>query len=147
MPVLQYFDGERWIDISGGGSGGTSDYTSLSNKPSINGVTLSGSKTSAQLSLAPASHSHAQSEITGLINSLSGKVNEPASEGTDGQVLTTDGNGGRSWTGISGAQLTPYPASGGLTAGTKIYIGTAAPSAAIASAIGEGNLYVQVQNV
>lgn len=35
------------------------------------------------------------------------KVNEPASEGTSGQVLTTDGNGGRSWTtfGGSGAEL------------------------------------------
>lgn len=28
---------------------------------------------------------------------LSGKVNEPTTEGTNGQVLTTDGNGGRTW--------------------------------------------------
>ena len=27
-----------------------------------------------------------------------GKIAEPQSEGTNGQVLTTDGNGGRSWT-------------------------------------------------
>ena len=41
----------EWVDQSGGG-GGTSDYTDLSNKPSINGVTLSGNKTAAQLGLA-----------------------------------------------------------------------------------------------
>ena len=35
----------------GGGSGGTSDYTELSNKPSINGVTLSGNKTSTDLGI------------------------------------------------------------------------------------------------
>lgn len=35
----------------GGGGGGTSDYNDLSNKPSINGNTLSGNKTAAQLGL------------------------------------------------------------------------------------------------
>jgi hypothetical protein len=35
----------------GGGSGGTSDYTDLTNKPQINGVTLEGNKTSANLGL------------------------------------------------------------------------------------------------
>lgn len=34
-----------------GGHGGTSDYTVLSNKPSINGVTLQGNKTTADLSI------------------------------------------------------------------------------------------------
>lgn len=36
----------------GGGGGGTTDYNALNNKPSINGVTLSGNKTSEQLQLA-----------------------------------------------------------------------------------------------
>ena len=36
---------------SGGGGGGTSDYSQLSNKPSINGVTLSGNKTSSDLGI------------------------------------------------------------------------------------------------
>lgn len=36
----------------GGGSGGTSDYSDLTNKPSINGVTLSGNKTSGDLGIA-----------------------------------------------------------------------------------------------
>ena len=36
---------------TGGGSGGTSDYTNLSNKPSINSVTLSGNKTTSDLGI------------------------------------------------------------------------------------------------
>lgn len=39
---------------TGGGSGGTSDYSELSNKPSINSVTLSGNKTAEDLGLASA---------------------------------------------------------------------------------------------
>ena len=39
-------------NISGGGSGGTTDYTDLTNKPQINGVALSGDKSAADLSLA-----------------------------------------------------------------------------------------------
>ena len=42
-----------WVDQSGGG-GGTSDYAELTNKPSINNVTLSGNKTGAELGLASA---------------------------------------------------------------------------------------------
>lgn len=37
--------------ISGGGGGGTSDYDQLSNRPQINGNTLTGNKTAAQLGL------------------------------------------------------------------------------------------------
>ena len=37
--------------MSGGGGGGTSDYTDLSNKPSINSVTLSGNKTTSDLGI------------------------------------------------------------------------------------------------
>jgi len=36
---------------SGGGSGGTSDYTTLSNKPQINGITLSGNKSLEDLNV------------------------------------------------------------------------------------------------
>lgn len=38
----------------GGGGGGTTNYNNLSNQPQINGVTLSGNKTSADLNLQPA---------------------------------------------------------------------------------------------
>lgn len=40
-----------YIDTHGGGGGGTTDYSALSNKPSINNVTLSGNKTAADLGL------------------------------------------------------------------------------------------------
>lgn len=41
-----------WKTMSGGGGGGgTSDYDALGNKPSINGVTLEGNKTSTQLNI------------------------------------------------------------------------------------------------
>ena len=39
------------FDGSGGGTGGTTDYEDLTNKPSINGVGLIGNKTSADLGL------------------------------------------------------------------------------------------------
>lgn len=45
---------EDLADAVESGSGGTTDYDDLSNKPSINGVTLSGSKTASDLGLAPA---------------------------------------------------------------------------------------------
>lgn len=35
----------------GGGGGGTTNYSELSNKPQINGVTLSGNKTSTDLNI------------------------------------------------------------------------------------------------
>lgn len=38
---------------SGGGGGGTSDYNSLSNKPTINGVTLEGTMSSSDLNIPP----------------------------------------------------------------------------------------------
>lgn len=40
-----------YIDTHGGGGGGTTDYSALSNKPSINDVTLSGNKTASDLGL------------------------------------------------------------------------------------------------
>ena len=41
----------RALKNSGGGSGGTTNYNDLTNKPSINGVTLEGNKTSADLNI------------------------------------------------------------------------------------------------
>lgn len=41
----------KWVN-QGGGGGGTSDYNDLNNKPSINGVELSGNKTSVQLGIS-----------------------------------------------------------------------------------------------
>lgn len=42
----------KWREFeTGGGGGGTSDYTDLENKPSINNVTLSGNKTNSDLGM------------------------------------------------------------------------------------------------
>lgn len=42
---------KKYTDSVSGGGGGTSDYSKLSNKPSINGVTLLGNKTTHDLKL------------------------------------------------------------------------------------------------
>lgn len=70
-------DGQTEITLAdlidaGGGSGGTSDYDQLSNRPSINGVVLTGNKTAANLSL----------ESTG------NKVTSVSSSSTDDQYPT-----------------------------------------------------------
>lgn len=50
-------------DYTGGGSGGTSDYNDLENKPSINGITLEGNKTTEDLLIEAG-----VSDYTNLIN-------------------------------------------------------------------------------
>ena len=47
--------------------------------------------------------------LSGVNNLLVDKIDEPEQEGTNGQVLTTDGNGGRRWTTVQGG--------GGVTSG------------------------------
>lgn len=55
---------------------------------------------------------------------LENKVNEPSIEGANGQVLATDGNGGRSWTTVSvPSLLSIYPVG-------AIYISTVSTSPA-----------------
>lgn len=49
----QYRTVQEALD-NGGGGGGTSDYTELANKPSINSVTLTGNKSLADLGIQPA---------------------------------------------------------------------------------------------
>ena len=44
-------DDNNVISATGGGSGGTTDYTELSNKPKINGVELDGNKTTKDLGI------------------------------------------------------------------------------------------------
>lgn len=44
---------KKYVDDNAGGGGGTSDYNALSNRPQINGVTLSGNKTASALGLSP----------------------------------------------------------------------------------------------
>jgi hypothetical protein len=75
---------EGMINLNGGGGGGgTSDYEDLENKPSINGVTLSGNKTTSDLNVS--------------YNDLLNKPyinNMPTSTGADiGDVLTHTSDG------------------------------------------------------
>lgn len=49
--VMYYYDGSAYVALSGGGGGGTDNYNALSNKPSVNSVTLIGNKTSSELGL------------------------------------------------------------------------------------------------
>ena len=58
-----------WSDYADGGSG-SSSYNDLTDKPSINSVTLSGNKTSANLGLANASHTHTYSDLSGVAPSV-----------------------------------------------------------------------------
>lgn len=61
---------------STGGSGGTSDYTDLTNKPSINNVTLSGNKSLNDLGIQPAGNYALESEIPDVSNFITNTVND-----------------------------------------------------------------------
>lgn len=50
-PVEKHFIKGKWIAVGGGG-GGTTDYSELTDKPTINGVELDGNKTSSDLGVA-----------------------------------------------------------------------------------------------
>lgn len=81
--------GEDIFNIPSGGSGGTSDYTDLTNKPSINGTTLSGNKTSSDLGLqsaltfdnSPTSESNNPVKSGGIYTALDGKVDKANGKG------------------------------------------------------------------
>ena len=95
--------------IDSGGGGGPSDYTDLTNKPSINNVTLTGNKTSSDLGLiSDANYVHTDNNYTTTEkNKLAGLVNytlPTASANTLGGVkvgtnLSIDENGVLSATG------------------------------------------------
>lgn len=69
-----------YIQNHGGGGGGTSDYDQLSNRPSINGVTLTGNKTAAQLGLGtyskPSGGIPASDLAAGVIPTVPTKVSD-----------------------------------------------------------------------
>lgn len=56
--------------VVGGGSGGTSNYNDLQNKPQINGTTLSGNKTGDSLGLLSAGDELTPAQINDLTNLL-----------------------------------------------------------------------------
>lgn len=93
--VTLYFDIPA--GTPGGGSGGTSDYTELTNKPQINGHTLTGNQTAEQLGLAtpsdiPTVPVQSVAGKTGAVNLGAGDVgfnsSEEYNEGTVGAKLS-----------------------------------------------------------
>lgn len=77
----------------GGGGGGTSNYNDLSNKPSINGVTLSGNKTSADLNITGGSSVVSYNENITTSSSettydLGAKLTELGFTGNDVAIIT-----------------------------------------------------------
>ena len=79
------------INSTGGGGGGTSDYTQLTNKPSINNVTLSGNKTLSDLGIQPAGNYALESDMTEAQNDIEALQTE--NERLKATLPTTTGEG------------------------------------------------------
>lgn len=116
VTVAGAWDAAKWTQVKvsdicgGGGGGGTSDYSQLTNKPSINSVTLSGNKTSADLGLQDAiqidTMPTASAIYVGKIVQFVGTTDATYMHGYYYEC-TTDGST-YSWT-----QLNVQPSSGG----------------------------------
>lgn len=74
--ILYGSDRTRIVELTGGG-GGTSNYNSLSNKPSINGIELSGNKLASDLGLATTADT---GELEDIILEQSDKINNIADD-------------------------------------------------------------------
>ena len=72
----------------GGGGGGTTNYNQLTNKPEINGVTLTGNKSSADLGIPAANSVYTKTETDTLLNAKQDDVGLSSADGT----ITADGN-------------------------------------------------------
>ncbi len=88
------YTGGTWADT---GTAIGNNYEAATNKPSINGVELSGNKTSADLGLQPAGDYAASAD-------LAAKANKPASP-TAGNLAALDGDGNLADAGTSAAAL------------------------------------------
>lgn len=84
---------------NGGGSGGTNNYNNLSNRPKINGIVLTGNKTSSDLGLLPENFGSGNSgkflqigPDGGVIPAYSNTENGIPAGGTTGQVLKKKSN-------------------------------------------------------
>lgn len=104
-----------------GGGGGTSDYSDLTNKPSINSVTLSGNKTGADL---------------GLVNAENGK-GLSTNDFTDAYKTKVDNN----TTNISNQQEAVSSGGNGyaIINGVRLYLQTTEP---IGNDIPEGSIWI-----
>lgn len=115
VTVAGAWDAAKWTQVKvsdicgGGGGGGTSDYSQLTNKPSINSVTLVGNKTGTQLGLQ--NTGEASVGVEELIRDTVGRVGKnlmvyPYYEGTEeeqGVTFTDNGDGTITLSGTSSA--------------------------------------------
>ena len=71
---------------TGGGSGGTTNYNDLTNKPTINGVTLEGNKTAEDLKISGMTAEQVE-QLTQNTQDIQGKVNKNQGTSNAGKVL------------------------------------------------------------
>ena len=79
------------INSTGGGGGGTSDYTDLTNKPKINNVELNGNKSFNDLGIQPAGNYALESDMTEAQNDIEALQTE--NERLKATLPTTTGEG------------------------------------------------------
>lgn len=95
------------VESGGGSGGGTSDYGALNNKPSINGITLTGDKTAKELGLAEpgdyVSSEQYQNDMLGKQNVADGEL----AEITGSEKVAVD-NGGLSPVTVTLEQVRDY---------------------------------------
>lgn len=93
LNALDFTDSSNWSEV-GSGSGGTSDYDDLTDKPQINSVTLSGNKSLSDLGIAAAD------DIPGVATTSAPGIVQP--DGTsvtiNNGVISAVGGGGGSYT-------------------------------------------------
>ena len=117
----------------GGGGGGTDDYADLTNKPQINGVTLSGNKSASDLGLYPAQNNGIpKTDLAAAVQTSLGKADTALQtapvtsvDGKTGQVaiLPAGGSSGQYLKKASGADfdVTWGDGGGGGGGGTSDY--------------------------
>ena len=71
---------------AGGGSGGTTNYNDLTNKPTINGVTLEGNKTAEDLKISGMTAEQVE-QLTQNTQDIQGKVDKNQGTENAGKVL------------------------------------------------------------
>ena len=113
---------------SSGGSGGSSDYSDLTNKPKINSVTLSGNKTSSALGLQDALVSGTNIKTINSTSLLgSGNISAVSDVQVNGTTVVTDGVANVPVAGSSVLGVSKFDSGNGVgvTAQGYVYISSA----------------------
>lgn len=81
---------KAYVKATGGGTGGTTNYDALSNKPKINSKTLTGNKTASDLELASKTDLDTKADITELTKETTDRTNKDTE--LEGKITTIDAN-------------------------------------------------------